>query len=190
MFASAHPKWYVTLMKRSIEASPESPRWSRKVATSMALVALVLTGCEHKVAGTPVPISAIEEAAQTGSAIPLPEGIECPAGGQSVSKISGEIAIAQSFIAERYRENGQQRRLAANYVETHYTARGGMDVYCGDTNVKNGIDHRGKMIIPNSCVAAEDASEMGAIVIGLVPIPSQPWWDESTGVFVGCPKMV
>lgn len=151
-------------------------------------MAFVLSGCEQSVAGTPTAVSVVEEAAESGSAIPLPETLSCPAGGRPVVRIGGEIAVAQSFIADRYKDDVRQGYLAANYPELRYEASNGMVVYCGETNVQNGVEHHGKMIIPNSCVdSGGPMGEVGALVYGVDPIPDQPWWDDATGAFTECP---
>lgn len=182
--------------RNNVETFTEKLPYRSRLALGLAIGTLLLSSCDSTVSGSPQPKSVIEEASVTGSSIPLPKGMECPAGGQAVVAEDGETPVAQAFIAEQFAQGQSGAYLAANYPEQHYRAKNGMEVYCGDSNWKHGVDIPGKMIVPNSCVdtGASVMGQVGAIVLGIDPRPAQPWFQPVPGTpfqeFVGCPKQV
>lgn len=183
--------------RNTVETSHEKSSYRSRAVLGLAMSTLLLSSCNsNNVSGFPQPKSVIEEASVTGSSIPLPIGMECPAGGQLVIAEDGETPVAQAFIAEQFTQGRSGSYLAANYPEQHYQAKNGMDVYCGDSNWQNGVEIPGKMIVPNSCVDTGESimGQVGAIVLGIDPHPIQPWFQDAPGTpfqeFVGCPKTI
>ena len=181
--------------RNTVETFHEKSPYRSRAALGLAMGVLLLPSCDNTVSGFPQPKSVIEEASVTGSSIPLPEGMECPAGGELVIAEEGEIPVAQAFIAEQFTQGQSGAYLAANYPEQQYQAKNGMDVYCGDSNWKNGVEIPGKMIVPNSCVdTMSKTGQVGANIAGIIPQPNQPWFQPIPGTpfqeFIGCPKTI